>query len=200
MFQSEAYSELEDIHPPPPPQQFGNVEPACVLGDRESQYLVSPKQHFRICEFIAKNDNIDICKMTKEPIQKHLGTLEKTYLHKLCPSPTENFAIVTPLPPSPPSFSPIIPNLQSLPAPPPLGDRDQDTGEHVEENILITSEPSSPIMNTSPKKKQGKLRVSFSDDIKRNIIEDLNTDIETFDAGELLQELENIAGNIFNQE
>jgi hypothetical protein len=117
---------------------------------------------------------------------------------------TENAETMTPLPPTPPPFSPIIPNLQLLPFPKMpetsfIVTKDPKDSLHAQKQCLTTSfsgEPLAPIINQSTNQKQRNLRVSFSNEVKRSIIENLDDNIDNFDAGELLQELDKLTSKL----
>ena len=105
-----------------------------------------------------------------------------------------NMLKMTPLPPTPPTYSPIIQNIQTLPLPPlpALSQQDQTESLHAQNYCLTKSfpgEPLAPILNSSSNQKHRNLKVSFSNDVKRAIIDDLDVKTDTFDAGELLEEL-----------
>ena len=123
---------------------------------------------------------------------------------KSLPDYNENADKTTPLPPTPPPFSPIIPNLQSLPFPKmpevsTLATKAPNDSLHAQKQCLTTSlpgEPLAPIINQATYQKQQNPRVSFSNDVKRSIIENLDENIDNFDAGELLQELDKLTSKL----
>jgi hypothetical protein len=77
--------------------------------------------------------------------------------------------------------------------------KDPDDSLHAQKQCLTTNlpgEPLAPMINQSTNQKQRNRRVFFSNDVKRSIIENLEANIENFDAGELLQDLDKLTSKL----